>query len=251
MKNKIKYIISIVLVVLLTGFFIKAPQWYYAFSDKNMQSDYGTQDVSLSSNEITAAQFFTPMRSGNATQMQVNNIDSSQVISGLSNSISNMRKYMEEYGCKFAEIFLGYLQNFEKEFTADNLYFFQSVTGVVDNELLSTVVCMVGGQIQDDYAAYFIFDYNTNMLYAVNLILPPETIKIISEDALLEFQKALLSYWKIDEESLWWDIGRYSSIIYDEAIGETDKYPLYFHLNDDIADILAGKIIENANEETI
>ncbi|MGN0536534.1 MAG: hypothetical protein ACI4M3_00985 [Acutalibacteraceae bacterium] len=251
MKNKIKYIISIVLVVFLTGFFMEAPQWYYAFSDKNMQSDYGTQDVSLSSNEITAAQFFTLMRSGNATQMQINNIDGSQVISGLSNSISNMKKYMEEHSCEFAKTFLGYLQNFEKEFTIDNQYFFQSVTGVVDNELLSTVVCMVSGQIQDDYAAYFIFDYNTNILYTVNLTLPSETIKYIDENALLEFQKALLSYWKIDEENLWWDIGRYGSIYNSsEEIEDTGKYPIYFNINDDIAAML-GKIIENANEEMI
>lgn len=69
MKSRIKYIIFIMLAVLLT-----APQWYYAFTDKNRQSDYGTQEVSLSPNKITAAQFFTLMRSENATKIQVHNI---------------------------------------------------------------------------------------------------------------------------------------------------------------------------------
>lgn len=244
MKNKMKYIISIVLVVCLTVFFIKAPQWYYAFTDKNRQSDYGIQEVSLSLNEITAAQFFTLARSESATQIQVDNMDSSQVISGLTNSISNMKKYMEENGCTFAAPFLGYLQDFAKGLTPDNLYFFESVTGIVDNELLSTVVCRVGGKIQDNYAD-FIFDYNTNILYTINLILPPATIKYIDEDSWTAFKKALLSYWEIDEDNLWLEVGQYTDdSAYDSGMQE-ECYSLGFYLNPDITDKLSGGVTES------
>lgn len=233
MKNKLKYIISTMLVVLLTAFFVKVPDWYYALTDSSLQSDYGIQEVEISTNTITPKQFFTLMRSGSATQMQINNMDSSQVKEGLSKSIKNMKDYMEEHDIIFTAEFLSYLLSLMTDNDkAESFYDLQSVTGIADNELLSTVVCVVGSQFPEGYTVTLVFDCNTNVIYAMNFGFPFQLMEYTDNEAWLEFQKALSAYWNISEEELWWDM-------YD-AEAETDQTLLYLNINADITDMFFG-----------
>lgn len=206
MKIKIKYIFSIVLLIVVTAAILELPQIYYYFSDSYRQDIYSSEEISLSegNEDITPEKCILLLSSSDATRIEVTPSDKTEIqLETVLDALSDLENFARsnEY-LYFSELLSNITLNM-KSFNIDSAHLF-SVSGAVDNEPVSFMIWIVSLYSDTNYCSV-ILDDSTNMIYAFYITEPfspdtfgdEEAVKEVSLNISNEVRNTMSDYWNI------------------------------------------------------
>ena len=209
MKIKIKYIFSIVLLIVVTAAVLELPRIYYYFSDSYRQDIYNSEEISLSDGreDITPEKCLHLLSSSNATKIEVTPSDGTEIqIDTILKAIYDLNDFAVSNGYSYFSELLNNIIGKFKNFSINSAKLL-SISGAVDDEPVSLMIWVVLLYSGTDFC-YIILDDSTNMIYSVYVCYPfdrisgdveitDEIIKETLSDTTAEIQNAMSNYWNM------------------------------------------------------
>lgn len=206
MKIRIKYILSVLLLLAVTVTVLELPQIYYFFSDSCQQKPYTSEEILLNEGDedITPEKCILLLSSSDATMIEVTPPDETEIqLETVLDALSDLENFadLNKYSY-FSELLNNITLNL-KNFNMDSAHLF-SVSGGVDNKPVSFMIWIVVLYSDNNFCSV-ILDDSTNMIYAFYITEPfssdtfgdEDAVKEVSLNISNEVRNTMSDYWNI------------------------------------------------------